>query len=61
MKPKTLKAKDDIEGGEWTLPKGCFLEGKETGKGIWRVWRKGNHDSFISGVPARLLYVFPAK
>lgn len=57
--PKTLKARADIEGGEWTLPKGTFLEGTKTEDGTWKVWKKGDYHSFICGVPEQLIYVFP--
>ena len=47
-----LIAKKDIEGGEWTFPRGKRLRGfKDYRDNDWRVWPFGQEDAFICCVP----------
>lgn len=57
-------AKEDIEGGEWTFPKGKRLRGfKDLHDGDWCVYAPGQYmESRIFGVPENLLEIVrPAK
>lgn len=59
-----LVAKEDIEGQEWTFPKGKRLRGfKDYRDGDWCVYEPGDYyNSRIFGVPESLLTVVrPAK
>lgn len=59
-----LVAKEDIEGQEWTFPKGKRLRGfKDYRDGDWCVYAPGDYyNSLIFGVPESLLTVVrPAK
>jgi hypothetical protein len=59
-----LIAKEDIEGCEWTFPKGKRLRGfKDLRDGDWCVYAPGQYmESRIFGVPETLLEIVrPAK
>jgi hypothetical protein len=52
-------AKEDIEGGEWTFPKGKRLRGfKDLRDGDWCVYAPGQYmESRLFGVPENLLEI----
>ena len=54
-----LVAKEDIEGAEWTFPKGKRLRGFRDGlDGTWWVYEPGDYyNSRICGVPESLLTI----
>ena len=58
-----LIAKKDIEGGEWTFPRGKRLRGfKDYRDNDWRVWPFGQENAFICCVPeSHLKIIAPVK
>lgn len=54
-----LRVRKEIEGAEWSFPKGKLLHGTKDRDGTWRVWPPGQDFAFICGVPSR--YVRRAK
>ena len=58
-----LIAKKDIEGADWTFPRGKRLRGfKDYQDNDWRVWPFGQEDAFICCVPeSHLKIIAPVK
>jgi hypothetical protein len=58
-----LIAKKDIEGAEWTFPRGKRLRGfKDYRDNDWRVWPYEQEDAFICCVPeSHLKIIAPVK